>query len=226
MTVDTTNPRTLQSAFLRIGQGVGNFGDLDKGTGAEPPEANFTGYDQPVKQPFAPQSGVGPGLVAWVDNTLGAFSPYQNRIYMAYSTGNEVHLMYSDGVDPLGGSLWNNAPIVVGQGYLPQVTVDETTGTLALAYYTTRYDSSNTRSTMVLQTAVNQADFRDRFGTIERLQGNWAAAQTWHERSLAGAREAGDRAAAAAVLGNLADVVSAQGDEVAERPSAVRGSAG
>ena len=28
---------------------------------------------------------------------------------------------------------------------------------------------------------------------VERLQGNWAAAQTWHERSLAAAREAGDR---------------------------------
>ena len=52
---------------------------------------------------------------------------------------------------------------------------------------------------------------------VERLQGNWAAAQTWHERSLAAAREAGDRAAAAAVLSNLADVVSAQGDEVAAR---------
>ena len=52
---------------------------------------------------------------------------------------------------------------------------------------------------------------------VERLQGNWAAAQTWHERSLAAAREAGDRAAAAAVLSNLADVVSAQGEEVAAR---------
>jgi predicted ATPase len=52
---------------------------------------------------------------------------------------------------------------------------------------------------------------------VERLQGNWAAAQTWHERSLAAAREAGDRAAAAAVLSNLADVVSAQGDELAAR---------
>jgi subtilisin-like proprotein convertase family protein len=161
---------TIQ-ATLRVGQGMVNNGVADRGTGATEPgnppvgpaQANIRGQDHPNKPTFSPQFGVGPGLTVAVDNTLGSFSPYQNRVYMAYSTGNLIRLMYSDD----GGVLWNQNPVPVGQGYLPHLTVDPTTGTLLLAYYTSRFDAANARSTVVLQTSVNGAEFKDRFGTIE-----------------------------------------------------------
>ena len=37
----------------------------------------------PLKPPSSPNTGVGPGLVLAIDNTLGS-DPYQGRIYAAY----------------------------------------------------------------------------------------------------------------------------------------------
>ena len=70
-------------------------------------------------------------------------------------------------MDATGGQLWNTQPITAGAGYLPELAIDQNTGTLALAYYTSAFDASGTRSTMVMQTSVNAADYKDRTGSIE-----------------------------------------------------------
>ena len=49
------------------------------------------------------------------------------------------------------------------------------------------------------------------------LAGNWPVARRAFEESLAGCRELGDLRATASVLSNLADVVSAQGDQALAR---------
>ena len=70
----------------------------------------------PRSSPATP-NGVGPGLVLASDNTLGSFSPYEGRIYAAFtgyynvtvdkipnpSTNTDIFLVYSDN----GGQTWN-----------------------------------------------------------------------------------------------------------------------
>src|SRR5208283_2083725 len=77
----------------------------------------------PTKPPSAPSTGVGPGLVLAIDNTLGPDSPYQGRIYAAYviyemntdpnqhvnpTSNTDIALSYSDD----GGQTWVYAGIV------------------------------------------------------------------------------------------------------------------
>ena len=71
----------------------------------------------PLKPPSSPDTGVGPGLVLAIDNTLGSDSPYQGRIYAAYvdyydiivvgfqnpATNTDIFLKYSDN----GGLTWS-----------------------------------------------------------------------------------------------------------------------
>jgi subtilisin-like proprotein convertase family protein len=89
----------------------------------EPLAGNFNdNYPNSVTTDSGPV-GIGPGIAIAVDNTLGAFSPYQGRIYIAYNgygnleemgaTGEpatqsspDVYLMYSDD----GGNTWAHQP--------------------------------------------------------------------------------------------------------------------
>jgi subtilisin-like proprotein convertase family protein len=158
-----SNTGTLFGAALHLVSGIGNGAGLDRGTpGVTTVAANPLGHAHPTLPAFAPVAGLAPNIALATDNTYGAFSPFQNRVYLAYNDGSTVKLLYSDGVDATGGQLWNTAPITAGNGYLPEIYVDQTTGTLNLAYYTTSFDASKTRSTMVMQTAVNQPDYKDR----------------------------------------------------------------
>ena len=101
--------------------------------------------------------GVGPGLVEAVDNTLGGLSPYQGRIYLAYTGGGggntDVYLISSDD----GGNTWST-PLKVNQDspydnfsqgnraqFMPSITVDPTNGNVVISYYDARNDASNTR---------------------------------------------------------------------------------
>src|SRR5262245_49202911 len=152
---------------LRLGQGMHNLVGPDRGVaGAVAAAANDLGTGHPTAPAFAPTSGVGPNPRLAVDNTLGAFSPWQNRIYLAYSNGSSVKLAYADDLDATGGLLWNTSPITAGSGYLPQLAVDPTTGTVVLAYYSPRFDAAGARSTMMMQTIIDGADFKDRLGTL------------------------------------------------------------
>jgi subtilisin-like proprotein convertase family protein len=98
------------------------------------------------------------------DNTLGSFSPFQGRLYAAFGdttpTGNsDIYLVTSDD----GGRTWtrrsgrvndDNAAIdgfsegSNSSGRLqarPQVTVDQSTGTLVMAWRDARHDAENVR---------------------------------------------------------------------------------
>lgn len=177
-----TNTGFLSSATLRIGSGIQNKVGQDRGTpNVVTPAANVLGTDHPTKTAASPTAGIAPVPALAVDSTLGAFSPYQNRIYLAYDGGGSINLLYSDGFDSTGGTLWNTGPIGAGSGYLPQLAVDPTTGTMALAYYTSRYDASATRSTMVLQTLVSGPDYKDRLQATAPFELSPATYVTPHE---------------------------------------------
>src|SRR5262245_22832085 len=119
---------SVSRLILRLGQGMRNLVGQDRGVaGAVAAAANDLGTGHPTVPTFAPNSGVGPNPRLTVDNSLGAFSPWQNRIYLAYSDGSNIKLAYADAVDSQGGLLWNTTPIIAGNGYLPQLTVDPTT---------------------------------------------------------------------------------------------------
>jgi subtilisin-like proprotein convertase family protein len=115
-------------------------------------------YGQVNTGPFGPE-GVGPGLSVAIDNTLGAFSPYQGRLYIAYTgvggfgTDSNVYLMSVDNLTPSSRTI--NAPVQVNddsvtdnfsQGnrpqFMPTVAVDDVTGTVGVMYYDGRWDPS------------------------------------------------------------------------------------
>ena len=114
--------------------------------------------------------GTGPGIVAAVDNTLGSFSPYAGRLYIAYTglaavgaagTDTNVFLVHSDtdgrtwndtaasGNSPTLISTDNNAANNYSEGdrpmFDPAITVDPVTGTVVITYYDGSYDAGETR---------------------------------------------------------------------------------
>jgi large repetitive protein len=126
--------------------------------------------------------GIGPDASLASDNTLGAFSPFEGRLYLTYvnrstTTGNptdntDISLITSNN----GGLAWS-APILVnndvattdgfseGSGSLagisgreqfePSVAVDEGTGTLVITYYDGRYDAARARVAMTIATSID-----------------------------------------------------------------------
>jgi subtilisin-like proprotein convertase family protein len=118
-------------------------------------------------------NGIGPGISVAVDNTLGSFSPYQGRVYLAYTgTGatfdtnkdTNIYLLTSDD----GGASWSNPvqvnddnPAVDGfsEGdrpqFMPAVAVDPVTGTLVVDYYDGRYDPSMVRVANFLSSSID-----------------------------------------------------------------------
>ena len=104
--------------------------------------------------------GASPGFVAAVDNTLGSFSPYQGRFYIAYTTGTNVFLIHSD--NDGSSNSWSNGlrgnPVQVNDDsitdnfsegnrpeFMPSLTIDPVTGTVVVDYYDARYDASGAR---------------------------------------------------------------------------------
>ena len=116
--------------------------------------------------------GIGPSPSIASDNTLGAFSPYQGRLYVAYTgrsnildnpaDNTDIFLRYSDD----GGVNWFSAnsgatinddlaradgfsesdPGQSGRPqYQPSVAVDPATGTVVVSYLDTRYDAARVR---------------------------------------------------------------------------------
>jgi subtilisin-like proprotein convertase family protein len=125
----------------------------------------------PLKPNFYPDRGVGPTPSLASDNTLGTYSPFQGRIYMAYtippptgSTDNfDVVLTYSDD----GARTWSFPSIVnddtsldgFSEGnraqFQPEVAVDQFTGTVAYTYYDGRYDAARLRVVTTLATSID-----------------------------------------------------------------------
>jgi hypothetical protein len=113
----------------------------------------------------APIIGIGPDPVIASDNTLGSFSPFQGRLYIAYVATDpafhpgekaSIYLQYSDD----DGQTWS-APARVDDDspadgfsegtrpkFEPNIAVDQYTGALVLSWYDTRQDAAQMRSTI------------------------------------------------------------------------------
>jgi subtilisin-like proprotein convertase family protein len=122
----------------------------------------------PDTNQVAPARGVGPTPVIVSDNTLGSFSPYQGRLYVAYTGGSgtntDIFLVTSDD----GGQTWLRTPVRVNndsandgfsQGsraqFDPALAVDPVTGTLVASWYDARYDAANIRTATFVTTSID-----------------------------------------------------------------------
>jgi subtilisin-like proprotein convertase family protein len=115
----------------------------------------------------APDRGIGPSVSLAIDNTLGSFSPFQGRLYAAYTGGKgnntDVFLVTSDD----GGATWS-APAKINDDnpgdnfsegnraqFEPNVAVDQLTGTLVISFYDARNDASNSRVATYVTTSID-----------------------------------------------------------------------
>ncbi|MCI0376599.1 MAG: proprotein convertase P-domain-containing protein [Gemmataceae bacterium] len=126
--------------------------------------------------------GVGPGIVLAIDNTLGSFSPFQNRIYAAYTggggTNTDVFLTHSDNY----GTSWSS-PLRVNDDsafdnfsegnrpqFTPTIAVDPITGTLVYSYYDGRTDASLVRAANALVTSIDGGDTFSKHSYLNQLK--------------------------------------------------------
>ncbi len=146
--------------------------------GSTIPSINFTPvnpYPNQPNTPVSPDRGIGPAPVIASDNTLGSFSPFQGRLYIAYVArlappppnpldNTDIFLSYSDD----GGISWSRAPLMVNDDsafdgfsegtrpqFEPNIAVDQSTGTLVLTFYDARYDSARDRVTTTIATSID-----------------------------------------------------------------------
>ena len=145
----------IQEAEIRISQNFDDGLGADNSTGSFVNRNNPTGTAHPTANPANP-AGIGAGISLAVDNSLGAFSPYQNRLYAAYVSGGNVFVTYSDN----GGVNWTSRPSNLGAGFNPSVTVDPLTGTVLVSYYSLgsdplTVDPAGTRVQTMLATSVS-----------------------------------------------------------------------
>jgi hypothetical protein len=130
------------------------------------------------KPAASPTVGVGPAFSVAVDNTLGSFSPYQGRIYVA-ATMPGLNSTRADDFDILlafsddAGATWKSTNPATGQTlrvnddtstdnsegtrpqFMPKLAVDPATGTLAVTYFDARNDAARARVTTSLQTSID-----------------------------------------------------------------------
>ncbi|HEX3150933.1 MAG TPA: proprotein convertase P-domain-containing protein [Gemmataceae bacterium] len=155
----------IRSATIHIQQNYRDAQDPDVDIGRIPAQGTTTGTGFPATSAANP-AGIGPGISLATDNSLGAFSPYENRVYMAYvDRGSTVRVIFSDD----GGNTWSAVAVGVGTGFLPKIAVDPTTGTLGVAYYSTTFaptgapvtgDAAGARVATMFTTSVNLPNFR------------------------------------------------------------------
>jgi subtilisin-like proprotein convertase family protein len=134
----------------------------------------------PLAPIVAPDRGIAASPVLASDNTLGSFSPFQGRLYVAYTgrlpaNGNptdntDIFLAVSDD----GGLSWFasgglkvNDDLGITDGFseaaanagrpqfMPSAAVDPVTGTLVVSYYDARYDASRARVGQFISTSID-----------------------------------------------------------------------
>jgi subtilisin-like proprotein convertase family protein len=116
--------------------------------------------------------GIGPGIAAAVDNTLGSFSPFQGRMYLTYTgpvvtngviTDTNIYLISSND----NGFTWSS-PLQVNDDaptdnfsegnrpqFMPSLAVDQATGSVVVSYYDGRWDPALTRVANSLSASIN-----------------------------------------------------------------------
>jgi subtilisin-like proprotein convertase family protein len=114
-----------------------------------------------------PSIGVAAMPVIAFDNTLGAYSPYQGRLYAAYTGGSgnntNVYLTHSDD----NGRTWSR-PVQVNDDnafdgfsagnrnqFEPSLAVDPVTGTVVVSFYDSRHDAANARVATFIATSID-----------------------------------------------------------------------
>jgi subtilisin-like proprotein convertase family protein len=130
--------------------------------------------DFPTKSPVTIATrGIGPTPQLAIDNTLGSFSPFQGRAYIAYVGGGsrggdvaDVYLIHSgDLQDPTS---WNNTRVRVNDDtvqdgfsegnrpqFMPSLAVDNTTGTLVITFYDARWDAAQARTARYIADSID-----------------------------------------------------------------------
>jgi len=162
-----TNPpaQNLVSFALNFASGLSPGAEVTAATTTVQGAVANNAY--PLLAPAAPDQGIGPNAVIASDNTLGASSPHEGRIYVAYvsrslakanpADNTDIGLAYSDN----GGTSWqrpgaanplnDDNPTVDGfsEGDRPQfqpaLAVDQATGTVVVSYLDARNDAARAR---------------------------------------------------------------------------------
>lgn len=144
----------------------------------------------------ADPQGIGPDPSLASDNTLGAYSQFQGRIYMTYvdrstvignpTDNTDIELIYSTN----GGASWSGPTTVNDDnsqtdGYSssygalagraqfePSVAVDQATGTVVVTYYDARYDAAGARVATTIATSIDGGGNVNSFAAIDPVTGN------------------------------------------------------
>ncbi|MFO0880897.1 MAG: proprotein convertase P-domain-containing protein [Gemmataceae bacterium] len=159
-----------------------------------------TSNNLPGNTPPAAPNGTAPTIRLAQDNSLGAFSPYQGRVYLVYTGGagtdTDIFFTYDDNagqgvVNPLTGTTsgWTgfsrfiNDDFIFGQNsdklnstglrsqFTPAIAVDQVTGSVVVSWYDARYDANNWRVATMVSVSV---DGGETFSRQDR-QGNYSA---------------------------------------------------
>ena len=106
--------------------------------------------------------GIGQGLSIAIDNTLGALSPYEGRLYVAYNIAGGVRVVYFDNLSAAGAdpsvpefNPFNPSDHTVGQRFDPTIAVDQRTGTVGVMYYDSNWDTLQQRSAQSFSTSID-----------------------------------------------------------------------
>lgn len=189
---DTAPTQSVGEVRLNFTANLTPGGDIEIGT------SNIAGTVTGTNEIIAPSNpsaggegnGIGPGAVIAADNTLGSFSPYQGRLYVAFASvagtvspdNSDIFLYTSDN----GGLSWTargrvNQDIGAIDGFSegsdssgrpqfqPSIAVDQATGTVVLSFYDVRHDAARTRAAMYIAASIDGG-------------GTWGP-QTWANRT-------------------------------------------
>lgn len=142
-----------------------------------PSTADIGGPDRPA---VSPNIGIGTGVSLAYDTSLGSFSPFSGRLYMAYTNAirdaagvlidSDVYVVHSDN----NGATWTGPTDVFGllapvnddspadnktEGrrwqFMPTVTVDPVTGTVVVTWYDARNDAADVRVATYIATSTD-----------------------------------------------------------------------
>jgi subtilisin-like proprotein convertase family protein len=123
----------------------------------------------------SPDRGVTPAASIAADNTLGAYSPNSGKLYISYVS--QVNNLVSDATKVVvissddGGRTWGNATFVapdtgITDGFtemmrpqmLPEISVDQATGTVVVTYMDARHDAARARFATYVSASIDGGD--------------------------------------------------------------------